>query len=120
MPISDWTSDVCSSDRVSCQISLSPAIGAQRPFTHGESGKPFLNEIQHTCAQDGSHKLSDYITHGISALDFSGNQHRHCNGRINVAAGDGANGISPDHHRSEEHRVGKECVSPFTSRWSPY
>src|SRR3546814_11289213 len=24
------------------------------------------------------------------------------------------------HHRSEERRVGKECVSPCRSRWSPY
>src|SRR3546814_12561143 len=23
-------------------------------------------------------------------------------------------------HRSEERRVGKECVSPCSSRWSPY
>src|SRR3546814_20579259 len=27
--------------------------------------------------------------------------------------------ISP-HFRSEERRVGKECVSPCSSRWSPY
>src|SRR3546814_15530120 len=27
----------------------------------------------------------------------------------------------PEHpHRSEERRVGKECVSPCRSRWSPY
>src|SRR3546814_14493968 len=25
-----------------------------------------------------------------------------------------------DHHRSEERRVGKECVSTGRSRWSPY
>src|SRR3546814_18199485 len=25
-----------------------------------------------------------------------------------------------DHARSEERRVGKECVSPCRSRWSPY
>src|SRR3546814_9480468 len=26
----------------------------------------------------------------------------------------------PGHTRSEERRVGKECVSPCRSRWSPY
>src|SRR3546814_6108376 len=26
----------------------------------------------------------------------------------------------PQHHRSEERRVGKECVSTCRSRWSPY
>src|SRR3546814_13730135 len=25
-----------------------------------------------------------------------------------------------DHHRTEERRVGKECVSACRSRWSPY
>src|SRR3546814_3186128 len=29
-------------------------------------------------------------------------------------------GRRPRHHRSEERRVGKECVSTCRSRWSPY
>src|SRR3546814_7255200 len=28
--------------------------------------------------------------------------------------------LGRDHHRSEERRVGKECVSTCRSRWSPY
>src|SRR3546814_11944591 len=28
--------------------------------------------------------------------------------------------IFPEHRRSEERRVGKECVSTCRSRWSPY
>src|SRR3546814_18277005 len=32
----------------------------------------------------------------------------------------GVRGDSHDARRSEERRVGKECVSPFRSRWSPY
>src|SRR3546814_10254670 len=28
--------------------------------------------------------------------------------------------ITPFHHRSEESRVGKACVSTCRSRWSPY
>src|SRR3546814_15058775 len=28
--------------------------------------------------------------------------------------------ITPDYSRSEERRVGKECVSTCRSRWSPY
>src|SRR3546814_6323528 len=27
---------------------------------------------------------------------------------------------TPEHRRSEERRVGKECVSTWRSRWSPY
>src|SRR3546814_15001619 len=29
-------------------------------------------------------------------------------------------GTSVEYQRSEERRVGKECVSPCSSRWSPY
>src|SRR3546814_11504359 len=29
-------------------------------------------------------------------------------------------GMETNRHRSEERRVGKECVSTFRSRWSPY
>src|SRR3546814_10003319 len=32
----------------------------------------------------------------------------------------GAAGIADVHDRSEERRVGKECVSTCRSRWSPY
>ena len=28
--------------------------------------------------------------------------------------------LMPIHHRSEERRVGKECIPPCRSRWSPY
>src|SRR3546814_13352292 len=36
---------------------------------------------------------------------------------VDGAAGDGADGAAD---RSEERRVGKECVSTCRSRWSPY
>src|SRR3546814_4807345 len=63
MRISDWSSDVCSSDLRSLQWSLARSAWRQRRC-------PFLN------------------------------------------------GEAPD--RSEERRVGKECVSTCRSRWSPY
>src|SRR3546814_14690414 len=34
--------------------------------------------------------------------------------------GDGSRQQVPDRQRSEERRVGKECVSTCRSRWSPY
>src|SRR3546814_8737006 len=37
-------------------------------------------------------------------------------GEINVGGGT----VLPLHMRSEERRVGKECVSTCRSRWSPY
>src|SRR3546814_2421896 len=73
MRISDWSSDVCSSD-------LQPVSGGA---------------LKNSCKE----------THGefLSGLPRAGGQ------RVGVANG-----------RSEERRVGKECVSTCRSRWSPY
>src|SRR3546814_6806405 len=73
MRISDWSSDVCSSD-------LPPALGAQVP----DGGERDL-------------QLPDRPVVGHRSLRY----------RLLPA-------------RSEERRVGKECVSTCRSRWSPY
>src|SRR3546814_10667376 len=104
--ISDWSSDVCSSDL------LDAAIGEQdidqhtvvvlgipdaqrreylyRTFARGHSA-PEL--VQRQCAFDREADLA-------RMLRFAGT-HRSLD-------------------RSEERRVGKECVSTCSSRWSPY
>src|SRR3546814_10317581 len=79
MRISDWSSDVCSSDL---------AVGA-------------LDEIAETtivamCEPGGHHAFPSIVGKTI----------RH------EEAG--------DYRRSEERRVGKECVSTCRSRWSTY
>src|SRR3546814_9144285 len=66
MRISDWSSDVCSSD-------LQHSLGA------------------------------GFVKHAAQAV-----------------AGDAWPGQQGDPQRSEERRVGKECVSTCRSRWSPY
>src|SRR3546814_3613245 len=81
MRISDWSSDVCSSDL------RGPIIGLEH-FTSGAlEGAPagFLTRLLADRAARGGGHL----------LDFG-------------------------HQRSEERRVGKECVSTCRSRWSPY
>src|SRR3546814_14088315 len=88
MRISDWSSDVCSSD-------LPPAHceqGARRP---AGTARPCLGD-QSDCAR------------GMTVPD-----------KVNLAA---AFATFHDHWnpRSEERRVGKECVSTCRSRWSPY
>src|SRR3546814_1080517 len=77
MRISDWSSDVCSSD-------LMQAAG---------------------------------IGHAGANID-----HRVAVGKAGGGQQDLGNRRSPDlvPHRSEERRVGKECVSTCRSRWSPY
>src|SRR3546814_19876659 len=89
MRISDWSSDVCSSDL---------ADKANAPFARRE---PRLDagaiHQHHPCA------VFEYDLAGRIVSDD----------RLGAA-------IAEQHPRSEERRVGKECVSTCRSRWSPY
>src|SRR3546814_8197728 len=71
MRISDWSSDVCSSDLV-----------------------------------PGRRSHQSSASKGTSARNHWGCRKWNCSGMFDV--------------RSEERRVGKECVSTCRSRWSPY
>src|SRR3546814_2172222 len=89
MPISDWSSDVCSSD-------LADALG--------------LGDEQWSLSYQSrfgaEHWLSPATDASLDALAGRGVR------RVDV--------IAPGFARSEERRVGKECVSTCRSRWSPY
>src|SRR3546814_6494092 len=94
MRISDWSSDVCSSDLVA---------------------------IEHLGAPPVRRRLQP------SQLDRAGNPQAVLQGRTDEAALGGVDRqpqIGPRARqgqvRSEERRVGKECVSTCRSRWSPY
>src|SRR3546814_1863260 len=80
MRISDWSSDVCSSDLGDDSIDAGPTGGrmwdGRAGSAHEQAGLPLLS------------------------------------------AAEMANGTVEE--RSEERRVGKECVSTCRSRWSPY
>src|SRR3546814_8419264 len=87
MRISDWSSDVCSSD-LRCELSgacLQPA-DEDNVFPRPEP----LHERHRRGAQLEQSGLLDRLAHRTLA------------------------------RRSEERRVGKECVSTCRSRWSPY
>src|SRR3546814_11885048 len=88
MRISDWSSDVCSSD-------LPAQIPSDQPARHGANAP-------------GQEHLRRHVGRG-KRLD---------RGAIAPL------GIPPlperQFLRSEERRVGKECVSTCRSRWSPY
>src|SRR3546814_16599905 len=97
MRISDWSSDVCSSD-------LDAAV-----------------DPEHVAG----HELS------LGAEQRAGDAAVHRPGQLGLVVGhdlpDGVEGVGLgaelEHavqERSEERRVGKECVSTCRSRWSPY
>src|SRR3546814_9933286 len=82
MRISDWSSDVCSSDL---------------PGDHER-------DVQHA-----GHLLDDDQRAGVRP------------DRNDVGEADAGQGREgQEEQRSEERRVGKECVSTCRSRWSPY
>src|SRR3546814_17064136 len=89
MRISDWSSDVCSSD-----------LGAQ-----GRTGMEPGPWRRRLLGPDPDPGLSEYggSPEGHEVEGLQGRQ-------AQSAAGD----------RTEERRVGKECVSTCRSRWSPY
>src|SRR3546814_8496864 len=93
--ISDWSSDVCSSD-------LLRPRGLQR---QGAGTVSRAVEADHLplgrVPQHAEGVAADAVGHGLEEAQ----------GRID---GDGRV------DRSEERRVGKECVSTCRSRWSPY
>src|SRR3546814_14581477 len=100
MRISDWSSDVCSSD-----LLLPTREFARRPFV-------WLNLISRN---RGTLAYSPSFGYEL------------CARRAETASIEGIDlsswrvaGIGGDMIRSEERRVGKECVSTCRSRWSPY
>src|SRR3546814_6801728 len=93
MRISDWSSDVCSSD-------LLAAAGLALP-TYAKNGKK-LNVLMIVTDQEQS--VASYPEGLLEKLPA----HRELMERGMLV------------ERSEERRVGKECVSTCRSRWSPY
>src|SRR3546814_11031052 len=100
MRISDWSSDVCSSDlgrrRGLCLRGAGDSAGG------GAGGGARLGRHRLAAHRDGSGAADDH------------------SGRGPVLRGHGPQDErAVDGHRSEERRVGKECVSTCRSRWSP-
>src|SRR3546814_10442622 len=113
MRISDWSSDVCSSDLIEGKRVLHFDQSHGRP-----TGAVFA------IAQSADGVLYVATEHGV----YSG-----MGGRFSPISADmpdeavASLTLSEDGdvwmgtvNRSEERRVGKECVSPCRSRWSPY
>src|SRR3546814_13236279 len=96
MRISDWSSDVCSSD-----LRINPNIAAISLVRKGQVIFSIDDEGgSGEALQDGLHRL----TFTLPVFSEGGQQLI----------------LSVQLPRSEERRVGRECVSPCGSRWSPY
>src|SRR3546814_14611781 len=102
MRISDWSSDVCSSD-------LHPGRLAQGPEEKfGSEGRTdgFIDFTKRKSAAPGS---------GAGRENAADTMDRAHGGQSGCRTGYRGSAM-----RSEERRVGKECVSTCRSRWSQY
>src|SRR3546814_10612228 len=102
MRISDWSSDVCSSDLGEC---CGNSCG-DRSVEADEIAELLetVERVRHDAAS-GIERLQDAVV----ALAF-------CPRRLSIDRQDDQVTAG---ERSEERRVGKECVSTCRSRWSP-
>src|SRR3546814_17679242 len=97
MRISDWSSDVCSSD-----LAVRPVVARQA--------------IEKDIGGDAARReparefIAFLVAHDIAIAAAGREDHRRAVGLHRAE----------DVERSEERRVGKECVSTCRSRWSPY
>src|SRR3546814_9347658 len=112
MRISDWSSDVCSSDltedgdrrdeRLEVRGSYDPQVVDERhdAVDDGNDGQPRIASIDRGCEEGELGREP-----GQGWYPNKGQEAHHQGER---------------QQRSEERRVGKECVSTCRSRWSPY
>src|SRR3546814_12927509 len=101
MRIRDWSSDVCSSD-LRDGDDLAPGAG----LAHAERGRQRPAERAGLAAVDP-------VARVVDVEELRGGDLRQADG------GDVAGIAAESLVRSEERRVGKECVSTCRSRWSP-
>src|SRR3546814_2069588 len=92
MRISDWSSDVCSSD-LARDI---PVVDDEGPV------EPGLSLVEHRAPDDAGHPGAERPP-ALEQAHVGADAH-----------------VVEKQRRSEERHVGKECVSTCRSRWSPY
>src|SRR3546814_13944526 len=98
MRISDWSSDVCSSDLGDLRVTLQSPAGTRIQLVNGDTGSIDGNNFNVRLDDDAAQTVN---------TDGNGTSH--------------SNSAPPyqNSFRSEERRVGKECVSTCRSRWAP-
>src|SRR3546814_15004118 len=122
MRISDWSSDVCSSDL--CRFGSQGLDGLCVVLGGQPVGCPLFNSLPDLAIV----KCTDAMAHILKEVPLIAaalTEPRICDGmrprrHSDRLGGSGQYDIHVCWCRSAERRVGKECVSPCRSRWSPY
>src|SRR3546814_11953765 len=122
MRISDWSSDVCSSDLKAVHLYVQDHYPFWREITGGhellDGPGAFGENIAASGLSEAELCLGDRFRLGTALVEVSQGRQPcwkldHRFGRKDILA-------TVVRTRSEERRVGKECVSTCRSRWSPY
>src|SRR3546814_20570991 len=100
MRISDWSSDVCSSDLFEALHRLGHHLAADTVTGQNDDVRHSLILVPHAAlASAGADSRSRRTASALLAASIY---------------------AATQHGRSEERRVGTGCVSTWSSRWSPY
>src|SRR3546814_14802180 len=105
MRISDWSSDVCSSDLVDDGAVLRQAEDARARIAR-------LRARRHRADLDEAEAEAQHGGHDLRVLVEAGGEAER------IAEGEAPERAGQDGIRSDERRVGKECVSQCRSRWA--
>src|SRR3546814_13661868 len=107
MRSSDWSSDVCSSD-----LALT-TVQDEEVEEHQDIIRMFRGELLHMSSSNTRRRMSEAFDERKLAVAESLLAQLHLAAEMSLDR----NYVAID--RSEERRVGKECVSTCRSRWSP-
>src|SRR3546814_12387966 len=99
MRISDWSSDVCSSDL---------------------EARPFRSKTEKICGQQQCSDAAVFETENCRSASDQRQSGATLHESLGIDCYAYTGACRRPIGRSEERRVGKACVSPCRSRWSPY
>src|SRR3546814_15748390 len=119
MRISDWSSDVCSSDLADVPLRLLVEGGELHDLKEQPSHQSPTQAHRPVEVEQQDHPL---LVRLVPDLVFVGVVDHEDLARLPISnlVADPNAALFPLAGRSDERRVGKECVRTCSSRWSPY
>src|SRR3546814_20955289 len=122
MRISHWSSDVCSSDLLAQADDIAQLVRIESELSTRQANLDSLNQ-QQTWLKDQTSMstITVNIAHTSAPEEKEDEEHSAFVGGL-IGGWDALStlGRAMAGTRSEERRVGKECVRTCRSRWSPY
>src|SRR3546814_7913271 len=111
MRISDWSADVCSSDLEASSLINEAKNLASLPFSSLQQLQAQVRQTQQLLGQ------AQRIAYDVQQIEQAFST-RYRNMDLNASDQALIDGAQDRWERSEERRVGQECVSTCRSRWS--